>query len=115
MHKAAKVLMLLWTIFCVIGVIVGLANVSSTPQGDQYQQAGAAIGTALGLGFWAMIWFFPTVGLGIIALVTRPKERPVEVLEKPTLCPSCGKYYTGSPKHCPNCGQLVGQAVTAGR
>ncbi len=28
-------------------------------------------------------------------------------LEQPKLCSSCGKYYTGSPAFCPNCGKSL--------
>jgi hypothetical protein len=106
MHKIAKILILIWSIFCAIGLIVGLVNVAGLKTSGEYEQAGAAIGTALGIGFWVALWFFPTAGLALIALITRPRER-MQFLEKPKLCANCGKYYTGSPVHCPNCGRKL--------
>ncbi|TEB11579.1 hypothetical protein Pmgp_01597 [Pelotomaculum propionicicum] len=63
------------------------------------------MGTALGLTFWGILWFFPTAGLGILALVTRPKEKVA--LPETKLCGHCGKYFTGNPAYCPNCGEGI--------
>jgi hypothetical protein len=106
MHGCAKTVMVIWSIICGIGLFAGMANVSSISTSNEFEEAGAAIGTAMGLGFWVMLWFFPMVVLGIVALVTKPKENG-QALDKPNLCPHCGKYYTGSPAHCPNCGQRL--------
>lgn len=100
-YKLCKWSILIWTVFCIIGVIVGLAGVSNMTATNEAEKAGAAIGTALGLGFWAFLWLVPTVGIGVIALIAKP-SRNKELTSK--LCPTCGKYYSGSPKFCPNCG-----------
>jgi len=107
MHKVCKVLIIIWTIFCGFGLILGLVSISSIQTADVFEEAGVAIGTGLGVGFWLALWFFPTVGLGIIGLLTKPKDRSIHILEKPTLCSDCGKYYTGSPMYCPNCGKKI--------
>jgi hypothetical protein len=107
MYKVCKVLIVVWTVFCALGLIVGIINVSDIQTTNEFEEAGAIIGVALGVGFWLALWFFPTVGLGIIALLTKPKDRTIQVLDKPTLCPDCGKYYTGSPSYCPNCGKKI--------
>lgn len=107
MNKLSKVLMIFWTIFCGIGLISGLANVGDVKTTNEFEEAGAAIGTAIGMGFWLSLWFIPTAILGIIALITKPKDSHVQVLEKPTLCSYCGKYYSGQPSFCPNCGKEV--------
>lgn len=108
-HKICKWGAIIWTVFCLIGVVVGMANVSGMTAANEYEQAGQAIGTALGLGFWGVLWFFPTAGLGILALVTRPKEKVIAVAET-KLCRHCGKYYAGNPTFCPNCGSGLGAA-----
>ena len=105
MHKFCKISIAVWTAFCVLGLVVGLSSVGHIKTSNEFEQAGAAIGTAMGVGFWISLWFFPTVGLGIIALITCPKETvAVQVVQATTLCADCGKYYSGAPGYCPNCG-----------
>jgi hypothetical protein len=53
-----------WTItMFVVGIagMVGASEAVGTAQGDA-EQAGAAIGTALGMGLILVMWFFPMVG-----------------------------------------------------
>jgi uncharacterized BrkB/YihY/UPF0761 family membrane protein len=110
MYKVIKFLIIGWTIFCLFGVIVGLIAVGSGPQPTtEAEKAGAAIGAALGLGFWAVVWFIPTVGLAVIALLVRPRELEATVpAQAPaTLCPECGKYFAGKQNFCPHCGKPV--------
>ena len=92
-----------------IGVVIEMNNVGGLTAANEYEKAGQAIGTALGLGFWGMIWFSPTVGLGILALVTRLRGKNVDMPES-KLCQHCEKYYTGCPAHCPNCGSGISEA-----
>ena len=63
--------MALWTAFCVYGTLHGLYRVSQLPlPTNEWAQAGQGMGFLLGMGIWAVAWFIPTVGLGIIALLT---------------------------------------------
>ena len=42
--------------------------------------------------------------------MTEKMKNPIvagPVLDKALLCASCGKYYTGSPAYCPNCGKSL--------
>lgn len=105
MYKICKALIIIWTIFCALGLIIGLINVSNIQPTNEWEEAGATIGTAFGVLFWLTLWFFPTVGLGIIALITKPKD--IKIVEKAKLCPNCGKYYNGNPSFCPNCGAKI--------
>lgn len=101
-YKLCKWGIIIWTIFCAIGVIAGIAEVSNISATGDAEKAGAAIGTAIGLGFWTLLWLIPTIGLGVIALVVKPSSNKES--QTANLCPTCGKYYSGSPKFCPNCG-----------
>jgi hypothetical protein len=108
MHKAAKVGMLIWTILCFLGACSGMMNVANK-SGGQMSDAAAA-GAGIGLFIWVLIWFFPTAGMGIIALVTRPRmtaapNGSVTVAPPTSLCPHCGKYYAGQASFCPYCGK----------
>ena len=72
-----------------------------------------ALGAGIGLFFWALIWFIPFVGIGIIALVTRPKNcisvgTPIDNTSNGILCAHCGKYFAGRAKFCPLCGKPQG-------
>lgn len=63
--------MALWTAFCVYGTVHGIYRVSRLPlPTNEWQQAGQEMGFLIGMGIWAMAWFIPTVGLGVITLVT---------------------------------------------
>lgn len=60
----------------------------------------------------AFLWFLGTLLLLIVFLplwlILRPKkEFAFKVIDKPTLCIHCGKYYEGAPAFCPNCGGKV--------
>lgn len=41
---------------------------------DQYEQAGAAIGTTIGMGMLLIFWVFVDIILGLFVLFTRPKR-----------------------------------------
>ena len=75
-----------------------------------------AVGASIGLLVWAVIWFIPFTGMGIVALVTRPKAaRQSAPIDNPmaTLCPHCGKYYAGQASFCPFCGKCQGLETPA--
>lgn len=111
-YRVSLALMAIWTVICICGLLSGLAAVSEIQPANEFEEAGAALGAAVGLGFWGMLWFFPTLVLGIIALATRPRAEKIQVFPQPILCSHCGKYYTGPAKYCPNCGQEVPKAST---
>ncbi len=98
-------LMAVWTVICLLGLLSGLAAVSEIQPANEFEEAGAGIGMAIGIGFWGMLWFFPAVVLGIIALVTKPKGEKIQLFTQAVLCPHCGKYTSGSAKYCSNCGR----------
>jgi len=84
-----------------------LLYISLIPVASEFEEIGVAIGTIFGIGFILTLWFIPTVILGIIALITKPEKISTSFKEKFTLHPDCGKYYTGSPEYCPNCGKKI--------
>lgn len=107
MHKTAKIGMLVWTILCFLGACSGMMNVADKTGG--HMSDAEAAGAGIGLFVWILIWFFPMAGMGIVALVTRPKEvvsSGPEVVAPPSasLCPHCGKYFAGQASFCPHCG-----------
>jgi len=72
---------------------------------DRGRSAGSAMGWAIGT-FLLLILFLP------LHLITRPrKPQVISPLETPRLCPHCGKYHTGDPAFCPNCGGQLRQPV----
>ncbi len=105
MYTLCKVLIVLWTIFCILGLIGGLINISEIQPLTEAEETGVAIGTAIGVGFWLTLWFIPTVVLGVIGILVKPRDNNIQAYEQSTLCPECGKYYTGVPAYCPNCGK----------
>ncbi|MEN2984184.1 MAG: hypothetical protein ABDH25_04070 [Dictyoglomaceae bacterium] len=111
MYKVCKVLIILWTVFCAFGLLYGLYNVSNIEPTNEWEETGITIGITFGILFWFLLWFFPIAGLGIIALLTKPKDKEIKVVEKPKLCPHCGKYYTGNPYYCPFCGNKISDTL----
>lgn len=61
---------LFWTILMFVAGIVGLVGASETvaTADSEAEQAGAAIGTILGLGLLGATWFFPMVGALVLGL-----------------------------------------------
>ena len=53
-----------WTVTMAIGAVGGMVNVAGSTDElhNEYERAGAAIGTAIGLGLLFFLWFFPMVG-----------------------------------------------------
>ena len=68
--KVCHVLALLWTLFCVFGFFSGMSNVAhSTSSLDGTMSNAAAVGAGCGMFIWILLWFFPVVGLEVIAIV----------------------------------------------
>jgi hypothetical protein len=74
LYKTCLILILLWTIVCFIGACYGMVNIATMPNmTDPYVKTGRDVGTMIGLGVWAMMWVIPTMGLGIIGLLVKPR------------------------------------------
>lgn len=111
MKKVAKWVVILWSAFCLFGVIYGMANVGKELGNtkNEYEDAGAAIGLGCGMGMWVGIWL-AIAGPGMfIYLIAGNKEKKAipPVSKESKLCAQCGKYYEGSPNFCPHCGKKV--------
>ena len=113
MKTAAKWFAIIWSIFCLIGLISGMANVGKvmdTAKGE-YEEAGATIGMGCGFGLWAAIWLAIAGPAFVIYSVSGKGESPqAEMVKQPLktkLCKECGKYFEGSPNFCPHCGKLI--------
>ena len=65
-----KIFSLAWTVTMFIASIAGLISATSSvsPYGSSAYQAGAAIGTAMGMGMMLMIWIIFLVGALVIGL-----------------------------------------------
>jgi hypothetical protein len=75
LYQTCLVLILLWTTFCFVGACYGMVNIAQMPRTtDVYAQAGRDIGTAIGMGMWAVIWVIPVVGLGIVGVLVKPRQ-----------------------------------------
>lgn len=64
---------ILWTIIMAVAAVWGLASVGEHTAGLQSdaEKAGAAIGTVLGLGMIASVWFFPFIGAFILGFMLK--------------------------------------------
>ena len=107
MFKLCKILIVIWTIFCVLGFLFGMHSVSKLQVSGEIDDTAAGIGAVFGIGFWFFLWFFPTLILGVLALIFKPRNAKQSKSDKTELCPYCGKYHTGLPIYCPDCGARI--------
>ncbi len=116
MKTIAKWVAILWSTFCVVGVIVGMANVGKTidPAASDAVKGGQAIGMGCGMAFWIVAWVV-IAGPAVIVYFVAGKRQPMQVqIHDPLpsiavshVCKECGKYYDGAPSFCPHCGKPV--------
>jgi hypothetical protein len=75
LYQLCLLCILIWTALCLVGACYGMVNIAQQPTPtDPYARIGHDIGTTLGLGLWAVIWVVPTVGLGVIGLLAKPRQ-----------------------------------------
>lgn len=110
MKGFSKWLAIIWSVLCLIGIFVGMANVSEIKSANEYEEAGAAIGAGCGLGIWLVVWIV-VVGPSVIIYLVSGKNETAKIeinsTQSTELCRECGKYYSGNPKFCPNCGKTT--------
>lgn len=87
-----------WTILMAFAGVWGLvaASQQASPLQSNAEMAGAAIGTALGLGMIATLWFFPFVGAVVLGLLLR-KSSVVERGPTSPLAASMPQAVSGDP------------------
>jgi hypothetical protein len=66
--------LVIWSGLCVLWLVTGLSNVSQISTANEYEAAGAAIGTGIGVTLIFMVWFFGFVVGSLIWLMSRPKR-----------------------------------------
>lgn len=66
--------LVIWTVLAVIWIASGIGAVSDLPAGSEAEEAGRAIGAGLGVTFIIVIWFIGFIVLGLVWLMSRPKD-----------------------------------------
>lgn len=106
MKGCAKWVVIVWSILCLLGIVIGMANVGDSmnkrPAYTDAEKAGQGIGIGCGLGMWVFAWAAVALPAFIIFVITGGNNKGNA---ETRLCNSCGKYYEGQPKFCPNCGK----------
>lgn len=74
--------------------------------------AEAQASKTMGIGIMVCIWSILMVPLGILFAALRKSPKQDVSLHfgdysTSSLCPHCGKWYVGSPRYCPQCGQKL--------
>ena len=67
--------LVIWTVLAIIWVAGGVGAVGDLgPAGSDAEEAGRAIGAGLGFTFIIFIWFIGFIILGLVWLMSRPKD-----------------------------------------
>jgi hypothetical protein len=69
--------LVIWTGLIALWLVAGLSAVGNTPAGTEAEQAGRAIGAGIGVTLILFIWFIGFIVLGLIWLMSRPKDNVV--------------------------------------
>ncbi len=72
--KIFKWLFILFNILMLVWIIAGVSNVSGIETANEYEAAGAAIGTAIGVGMLIGLWVCGDLILGMFMFFTRGKK-----------------------------------------
>jgi hypothetical protein len=110
MKSTAKWIAIGWSIFCLFGILSGMANVGKEfdrPM-NEAERAGANIGVGCGMAMWVGIWAAIAGPAFLIYVLSESKEvanAPSGVQRSSVLCRECGKYYEGPTNFCPHCGK----------
>lgn len=74
--KLVKYLFFAWNLFMATWLVVGTSSAAKNINGAQTgaEQAGAAIGTGIGMMMILVVWTFGAIIIGLFVLVTRPKD-----------------------------------------
>ncbi len=74
MGKIFKWLFILFNILMFVWIIGGVLNVSGLETANEYEAAGAAIGTAIGVSMLVGLWACGDIILGMLVFFTRGKK-----------------------------------------
>ena len=71
-RKVCKWIIIIWSAFCLVGVVVGIGNVGKElNEGmNEFEQAGASLGIGCGLAIWIIVWAviaLPTLIIWLVA------------------------------------------------
>jgi len=64
----------IFNVLILVWLVTGLNAAGSVPVGSEAEEVGRAIGTGIGVTFIAFTWFVGFVVLGLVWLMSRPKE-----------------------------------------
>jgi membrane protease subunit (stomatin/prohibitin family) len=108
MKNAAKWIAIGWSLFCLAGIVIGLASVGeelNKPM-NEYESAGANIGVGCGMAMWVGIWA-AIAGPAFLVYVVAGQGSTITAAEstrEARLCKECGKYSAAGASFCPHCG-----------
>jgi hypothetical protein len=105
-----RYLALMWTVLMAVLTVMYLVSIADTSAGlhSDAERAGAAIGTALGIGLIGVIWLAPTAVVLLIGVLVR-KQNEVETGD--TTSPSPISTATLERRRCPYCAEEIQAAA----
>jgi hypothetical protein len=113
MKNIAKWITIIWSILCLIGVMVGLWNIGEEfgePM-EELEELGLTIGVGCGMFFWLIVWAVIAVPALVIWVVSGKNKENLHAKsisgEQSLLCRKCGLYSKRTAKFCSNCGEAI--------
>lgn len=109
MKSVAKWIAIVWSLFCLVGIIIGLVNAGKLldkPM-NEYEEAGASLGIGCGMGIWLALWIGIAGPAALVYLLAGRNKEPsssVQPVSETVLCPECGNYGPVQDRFCPHCG-----------
>ena len=109
MRVAAKWGAIVWSVFCLFGIITGLADVGQELDQPmtEIERAGAGVGIGCGMFIWVVAWAAVAGPALAVYSVSGKKSdtKQVVIHQQASFCSECGKYYEGQADFCPYCGK----------
>lgn len=69
--------LVIFNILVLVWLVTGLNAAGSVPVGSEAEEVGRAIGTGIGVSLIVVTWFIGFIVLGLVWLMSRPKESVV--------------------------------------
>jgi hypothetical protein len=110
MKTFAKWVAILWSLFCLFGLVSGLISAGQriSVYSSEAQKIGAGIGISIGMGFWVIVWL-AIAGPALVIFLVSGTRQPAHDPQEYGKCPACAEIIRLDAKKCRFCGEIFDQ------